>query len=299
MEVAQADYTLGLLREAAGFSETMVLSPFSITSAFAVACLGADGNTKKEIHDLFAKGCSEDEFHSYVSQNVKDIANGSETYTLSTANRLFHDRAFKIEEDYLKTVGTKYFGQLEPADFSNSEKTAAVEMMHKIDSFDYYSDDSVQVLGIPYEGNEVKMLIFLPVEKFGLTKFLTNIDGKKLLQYMMRTSRTKVEVGMPKFCLEIQFELSGVLGRMGLSEAFSDSANFRKMSAQSLFISTVLHKAFIEVNEEGTEAAAATAIAVSTTSLHFERPTPTFTADHPFMFVIAKGNTLLFAGKYY
>lgn len=67
-------------------------------------------------------------------------------------------------------------------------------MMHKIDSFDYYSDDSVQVLGIPYEGNEVKMLIFLPVEKFGLTKFLTNIDGKKLLQYMMRTSRTKVEV---------------------------------------------------------------------------------------------------------
>lgn len=56
MEVAQADYTLGLLREAAGFSETMVLSPFSITSAFAVACLGADGNTKKEIHDLFAKG---------------------------------------------------------------------------------------------------------------------------------------------------------------------------------------------------------------------------------------------------
>lgn len=52
---------------------------------------------------------------------------------------------------------------------------------------------------------------------------------------------------MPKFCLEIQFELSGVLGRMGLSEAFSDSANFRKMSVQSLFISTVLHKAFIEV----------------------------------------------------
>lgn len=66
--------------------------------------------------------------------------------------------------------------------------------MQKVDNFDYYEDSDVQLLGIPYKGNEVIMYILLPVEKFGLAKLLANTDGKKLLDYMTQTVKTKVQV---------------------------------------------------------------------------------------------------------
>ncbi|VDD88737.1 unnamed protein product [Enterobius vermicularis] len=370
IQIAQADYTLGLLREAAVPNVTMVLSAFSITSALAVVYLGAGGNTKEEIRkvlakgDFFCLGSSDDDFHRYVSQNIKGIAKGSDEYTLTTANRLFYNQNLKLREDYVNAVQTMYSGQLESIDFSESTRATAkinnwvekqtkskiknlvkpgiinsalrlmvinavyfkgdwaskfqkaltvkkpfynaeqqkqeVDMMQKLDHFDYYEDSDVQVLGIPYKGNEVTMFILLPVEKFGLAKLFEKINGKMLMDYTMEAVETKVQVQIPKFRIEKEYELNQVLSKMGMPEAFSSNANFSKMSSEPLFISYVIHKAFIEVNEEGTEAAAATAIGMTRSS--FIRPVqspPKFIADHPFAFIIAKNGNILFAGKYH
>ena len=103
---------------------------------------------------------------------------------------------------------------------------------------------------------------------------------------------------MPKFTMTVQFELAKTLGAMGMPEAFSESADFSGMTGgKDLFISAVAHKAFVEVNEEGTEAAAATGVAMRLTAA--PAPPPLFRADHPFIFLIRHkpSGSILFLGR--
>ncbi|KAH7712091.1 SRPN-1 protein, partial [Aphelenchoides avenae] len=123
-----------------------------------------------------------------------------------------------------------------------------VDMMHLETGFIYFEDDDAQVLGLPYVGGELFMFVILPRERFGLQKLLGSLSGKKLVEYIGKRHETKVTVQLPRFKVETSLSLKKALSDLGLSNAFSDDANFSGISEESpLKISEVFHKAFVEV----------------------------------------------------
>jgi serpin B len=109
-----------------------------------------------------------------------------------------------------------------------------------------------------------------------------------------------VHVFLPRFKMTSQFQLKGVLESMGMTLAFSQQADFSGISSEEqLFISTVIHKAFVDVNEQGTEAAAATGVVLAPTSAPVTQEPVTFRADHPFVFLIRdhRSSSILFLGR--
>ena len=148
--------------------------------------------------------------------------------------------------------------------------------------------------------DRLSMAIFLPGEIDGIGDLEKNFTAANVGKWLASTRSQEVDVLLPKFKLETKFSLSDTLKSLGMPDAFSDAANFSKMTeAEGLFISDVLHKAFVEIDEEGTEAAAATAVMIRPTSAVVPRPDPRFVADHPFLFLIRdqKTGAILFMGR--
>ena len=162
----------------------------------------------------------------------------------------------------------------------------------------YGAADGVQLLELPYAGDELAMLVLLPEKTAGLASLEKNLTAAKLRVWTLRLRRLEVNVFLPKFKMTEKFELSRVLAALGMKDAFSDAADFSGMDGRrDLFISAILHKAFVDVNEEGTEAAAATVPVLSAMAV-IAMP-PTFRADHPFLFLIREQRTgsILFMGR--
>ncbi len=179
-------------------------------------------------------------------------------------------------------------------------KEIIVAMMHQEDTFKYGEDDTVQILQMPYQGKELAMVLLLPKTKDGLKKLEATLSPEELTNWRAQIFLRKVNVFLPKFTLTSQFSLSGMLKAMGMPAAFSGDADFSGMApGRQLNITEVLHKAFVEVNEEGTEAAAATAAVIGVTSVMEPEPVPVFRADHPFVFLIQDNQTgsILFIGR--
>jgi serpin B len=181
----------------------------------------------------------------------------------------------------------------------NSAKSISTEFMHQKSEVDYYEDDEVQALEIPYKGGKKSMLIILPKETEGwklIGRILTT-DRLKIISRGLKTQ--EVEMAIPKFSYESQFNLKETLMQMGMKEPFSNFADFSGMTdANDLKIDEVIHKAFIEVNETGTEAAAATAVIMVLKSALEERSVR-FIADHPFIYFIMDKTTggIIFMGR--
>lgn len=170
--------------------------------------------------------------------------------------------------------------------------------MHQQRRYLYYEGNDFQALDLPYKGEQLSMLVVLPTKKDGLDVLESKWTAKGT--YRLVTSRLRNEsviLSLPRFKSESEFELKPVLCDMGAELAFSGEADFSGICQEPLAISEVVHKAFVEVNEEGTEAAAATAVFIT------KGPRPSapqvFKADHPFMFFIRERNTnmVLFAGR--
>ena len=177
--------------------------------------------------------------------------------------------------------------------------TADVPMMTQKAKCGYAETDDLQVLEMPYEGEELSMVVLLPKATDGLPAFEKTLTQAKLDAWLAALRPREVVVFLPKFKMTSQFELSETLGSMGMPLAFSPAADFSGMTGKrDLMISNVIHKAFVDVNEEGTEAAAATAVVVGLTSA---APTPVtiFRADHPFVFLIRdrRSDSILFIGR--
>ena len=173
-------------------------------------------------------------------------------------------------------------------------------MMHQQSNFKYGETETVQILQMPYAGKELSLVALLPKTKDGLAELETQLTAERLGDWLPATFLRKVNVSFPKFKLTSQFSLSAALRNLGMTEAFSDKADFSGMeSTSSLSISDVIHKAFVDVNEEGTEAAAATGVSIGVTSIREPEPIPEFKADHPFMFLIQEKQTgsILFLGR--
>jgi serpin B len=171
-------------------------------------------------------------------------------------------------------------------------------MMRQSREFDYALADGVQLLELPYVGGELSMLVLLPGKADGLNELEQKLTAAKLNEWTQRLREREVNAFLPKFKMTVQFELSHVLAALGMKDAFNGAADFSGMDGQrDLFISAILHKAFVDVNEEGTEAAAATAVIMETMAMM--EPPPTFSADHPFLFLIRERRTgsILFMGR--
>jgi serpin B len=181
-----------------------------------------------------------------------------------------------------------------PAPFKLADgKTVDVPMMVQTADFRMAHTTDFQALELPYEGEDLSMLVLLPTEADGLPALGKTLDVEMLAD--LQFNEQEVMVQLPKFKIESSFGLGDTLAAMGMPLAFSDQADFSGMTGtRDLFIGAVVHKAFVEVNEEGTEAAAATAVIMKRMSMP-----PQFIADHPFLFLIRENSTgtILFIGR--
>jgi len=174
-----------------------------------------------------------------------------------------------------------------------------VAMMNQKAEFGYLETDTFQALELPYVDDELSMVILLPKQLDALDEFEKTLTPENLPLWLAKIHKREVVVFVPKFKMTSQFSLASVLKSMGMQDAFSSNADFSGINGKKdLFISAVIHKAYVEVNEEGTEAAAATGVVMRLTSIG-PAPIPVFRADHPFLFLIRDNlsGSILFIGR--
>jgi serpin B len=181
--------------------------------------------------------------------------------------------------------------------FSAGGKAGKVPMMHGDLRTRYAKLGDLQILELPYQDHELSMLVLLPA-KGGLAEFEKTLTPADVEKWRAKLRDHLVDVKLPKFKVTSEFRLDEALKALGMPLAFDfRKADFSGMStAGKLFIGAVVHKAFVDVNEKGTEAAAATAVGMELTSA----PQPaTFHADHPFVFLLRDNRTgsILFMGR--
>ncbi len=180
------------------------------------------------------------------------------------------------------------------------EKKVKVPMMSiREKRFNYLENDELQLVELPYAGQEISMLVLLP--KNDLTSLEPGLTAEKLNEYKKQLRSEKIDIYLPKFKFETKYMMGGkqgILGRMGMPTAFSPTeADFSGINGRrDFYLSEVVHQAFVEVNEEGTEAAAATGLVVGVTMVVKKL---VFRADHPFIFIIQDRTTgnILFMGR--
>jgi serpin B len=183
------------------------------------------------------------------------------------------------------------------ADFKvSAEKKVKAKLMYQKDQFKYYEDPSVQVLEMPYKGGDVAFMVVLPKRIDGLAEVEAKLDATKLAEYVKGLRDQRVIVNLPKFTMTASYQLNEPMSNLGMKDAFTLAANFSGIADAKLKISQIVHKAFVAVDETGTEAAAATGIKVEATSVQV---LPTFRADHPFLFFIrdVRSGNILFVGR--
>ena len=181
----------------------------------------------------------------------------------------------------------------------NNEKTVIVPIMRYTESrFNYAETDESQILELLYEGNNLSMIILLP-KNDDLEKVESSLSTVKFTEWVTKLKEQNVDVFIPRFTFDSKYFLSKNLKEMGILSSFDPlEADFSGIDGKKdLVISDVIHQAFVDVNEEGTEAAAATAVVIGIISI--PPPTPIFRADHPFIFIIQEreNNTILFIGR--
>jgi len=211
---------------------------------------------------------------------------------------------------YFKGDWVKQFDKNKTADaeFRTAPgKVVMVSMMQRTDEdaiYLYMENNNLQMLSMPYEhttGKKLSMVVLLPKED-SLTKTEASLNAEELYALMQSAESRQVKVYFPKYTLKTKYERLGrTLAAMGMPTAFSDNADFSGMDGtKSLFISDVIHQAFVDVNEEGTEAAAATAVVMKLAAAPVsQEPVPVFRANHPFIFIIRddERGAILFMGR--
>lgn len=186
-----------------------------------------------------------------------------------------------------------------PGTFTLSDGSQVdVPMMRAQRSMQAFVDEQFAVVELPYVGGRYSMALVMPAQD-GLAEFESSLDAERLNKILGSLSTASVTLSLPKFKLESSFGLSEAMKTLGMTDAFTPGlADFSGMEGtRNLYISDLLHKAYVDVNEEGTEAAAATAVVVGMTSMPAESYTIDF--DRPFLFLIRdiQTNAILFMGR--
>ncbi|MEN6450681.1 MAG: serpin family protein, partial [Thermoguttaceae bacterium] len=212
--------------------------------------------------------------------------------------RLVLTNAIYFKGSWLKPFDKKL---TQDEDFNvSAERKVKMKLMHQKTSFGYAETETLQTLEMPYAGRGLSMVVLLPKKVDGLSELEKSLSADMLDSIVSNLRNREVITAIPRFKLETSFQMNPTLRALGMKLAFSPEADFSGMSTQEKFyVSDVIHKAFVDVNEEGTEAAAATGVMVRATALRHPEPTPVFRADHPFLFLIRdlRSGAILFMGR--
>ena len=202
---------------------------------------------------------------------------------------------------YFKAAWMRPFSpeQTKDGDFTLADGTKVkAKLMRGTNRTRYFKGEGFEALELPYENYNLSMIVLLPKKADGLPAFEKRLTAANLTEWLGKLTDRIVDVTLPKFKLTSEFTLNDVLSQMGMPIAFDRAkADFSGMTTRArLFISYVVHKAFVDVNEAGTEAAASTAVLMELVSA--PRPA-TFRADQPFVYLIRDNRTgsILFLGR--
>ena len=243
------------------------------------------------------------EINRWVAEKTEDkIKDLMPKGSIDKLTRLVLTNAIYFKARWAKTFKKKNTTKETFTTYEGKEKVKT-EMMRQTDQFRYMENNCIKLLELPYEGGDTSMLILLPHKKKCLSQVEEKITAKQIDKWTKRLEWNRVSLKLPKFKLETKFMLQKpeILPAMGMKDAFnSQKADFSRMTNEDekLYISAAIHQAYIDVDEEGTEAAAATGIGVSATAAPVKEPEK-FHADRPFIFIIrdGKSNCTLFLGR--
>ena len=186
--------------------------------------------------------------------------------------------------------------------FVTPQRGTRVPFMRRDDSLRYVEKADYQMVQIPYTGEELAMVIILPKKDIPLPSVIENLDNDKFTEAIESLKIEKVDLQIPKFEFEAKYNMKDMFRKLGMIEAFTEDADFTAMTSdeERFFIDEIIHQAFVEIDEKGTEAAAATAVVMRTTSIDGPQPI-IFRADRPFLFFIRDTvtETILFTGAFY
>jgi len=259
----------------------------------------------REVDFHQAKAAS-DAINAWVAEQTKntipslvDPSDFNELTRLVLANAIYMKGQWA--SSFKKDDTMESFFYLEPG------KPIRVPMMGQCNEFDYLEEATFQAVRLPYEGKKLSMMILLPVKADGLPAFEEMLTPANLNLWAGKLKETRINLYLPRFTMAQSLNLGDTLSSMGMPSAFQDGkADFTGMTgpnpSEPLHISKVVHKAFISVNEEGTEASGATAVILEkkddSPRIKPKVP-PEFRANRPFFFVIRDNSTgsILFMGR--
>ena len=358
-------FALDLYTELKAREGNLFFSPYSISTALAMTCAGARGDTEVQMRGVLHFTMGRKALHQAFSRLLEDLNAIQEKgdIALHVANSLWAQKGYVFLEDFLDLIDKNYRAALYQVDFLKATEEARKQInawveehtnnkiqdlikpgilntltrlvlvnaiyfkgdwmnpfdekltkeapfytapgkpipvltMSQKEKFRYAETGQLQILDMPYAGEKLSMTILLPGQIDGLPSLESTFSPEKLNEWTGLLRRRQVHVLLPKFKLTSQFELGKMLISMGMTNAFSRTADFSGMDgAKDLYIAAVIHKAFVDVNEEGTEAAAASGVAMELTSA--PGSPLLFRADHPFLFLIRHNpsGSILFIGR--
>ncbi|MFH0758645.1 MAG: serpin family protein [Bacteroidota bacterium] len=204
-------------------------------------------------------------------------------------NAIYFNCVWEVEFDPKNTFDAPFYN-------GDGTGSTVVDMMEVESTFNVALTGEFSAVELPYKNNKFSMFLFLPKEGQNVSDLVQNLDGETWNSWMDQFSEAKeFKVQMPRFTFEFERSLAGDLKSMGLEVAFSQQADFSGISDVPVLISDVIHKTYIKVNEEGTEAAAVTAVIFELTSAGFQG----IRFDHPFLFAITENSSksILFMGR--
>ncbi|XP_016043204.1 serpin B6-like [Erinaceus europaeus] len=274
---------------------------YNFLSSFKDSCHKFYHAEMKELDFITASEKSQEHINSWVAEKtegkIKELLSPN-TINPLTAMVLVNAIYFKGNWN---SQFKKHLTKERPFKVSKDE-TRPVQMMFQKSTFrmTYIGEIFTRILVLPYVGEELNMIIMLPDEQTILKTVEKELTYEKFQEWTRpdMMDEEEVEVFLPRFKLEESYDMGNILRSLGMTDAFEQGkADFSGMSSRNdLFLSKVVHKSFVEVNEEGTEAAAATAAIMM---MRCARITPRFCVDRPFLFFIqhTKTNSILFCGR--
>lgn len=205
-------------------------------------------------------------------------------------NAIYFKGQWKLQFDESKTVDEAFF--------KNGNSQVTVPMMKQKKDFNVFEGNGFKIAEFPYGQGNYVMDVILPDDKEGLSSTLALINNGDYELWVNQMAEREIEVSFPRFKYGFKRTLKDILSDMGMGIAFTEFADFSNISEQyDLLLNDVAHQTFIETNEEGTEAAAATVVTVGTESM--PPPPIEFRMDHPFLYIIRETstNSILFMGR--
>jgi serpin B len=247
-------------------------------------------------NEAVARKTINDWVSSQTADKIKDLIPSG---AISGATRMVLTNAVYFKADWQRKFKAE---STHDGDFHADGKAAVIQapLMNQNTRFDYMDNAAFQAVRMPYVGDDVAMIVLLPKSIDGLPAIEKTLDAKLLGTVTTALKPQQVNITLPKFKANQTLPLNGTLADLGIRKAFTGAADFSGMTGSpDLYLSTAIHKAFIAVDEAGTEAAAATGMVMNRMAIAVPPQAVEFKADHPFVYVLTdiKTGVILFIGR--